>query len=55
MRRGPRRDRGPRDGKDQIHPRFARVVRQANCFQSIFGSQTSFDFISLSQVTSSPV
>ncbi len=40
---------------DQFHPRFARVVRQANCFQSIFGSQTSLDFIILSQVTSSPV
>jgi hypothetical protein len=40
---------------DQVHPRFARAVRQANCFQSIFGSQTSLDFIILSQVTSSPV
>jgi hypothetical protein len=40
---------------DQLHPRFARVERQANCFQSIFGSQTSLDFIILSQVTSSPV
>ena len=40
---------------DQIDPRFARVVRHANCFQSIFGSETSFDFMSSSQVTSSPV
>lgn len=38
-----------------IDPRPARVVRQANCFQSIFGSQTSFDFIIWSQVTSLPV
>jgi hypothetical protein len=39
----------------QIGPRSVRAVRQANCFQSIFGSQTSLDFISFSQVTSSPV
>ena len=42
-------------GSAQIHPRFARVVRHANCFQSIFGSQASLDFIIVSQVTSSPV
>jgi len=40
---------------NQLHPRFARAVRQANWFQSIFGSQASLDFIILSQVTSSPV
>ena len=38
----------------QIRPRFARAGTQ-NCFQSIFGSQTSFDFIIWSQVTSLPV
>ena len=44
---------GTVDGPDD--PRFARVVRQANCFQSIFGSKTSFDFIISSQVTALPV
>jgi len=38
-----------------IDPRSARVGHQANCFQSIFGSETSFDLRSWSQVTSLPV
>lgn len=42
-------------GTVQVDPRFARVVHQANCFQSIFGSQTSLDFIISSQVTGLPV
>ena len=40
---------------DPDRPRFARAGTQANCFQSIFGSQTSFDFIIWSHVTSLPV
>ena len=51
----PGTTRGLGRATDQIHPRFARVARQANCFQSTFGSQTSLDFIIFSQVTSSPV
>lgn len=55
MREAPGGTGGLGTETDQLHPRFARVVRQANCFQSIFGSQTSFDFIIWSQVTSLPV
>ena len=51
----PDTTRGLGTATDQIHPRLARVVHQANCFQSIFGSQTSLDFIIFSQLTSSPV
>ena len=51
--------RGPdpppvRGSRDLLPPRGPRAA-QANCIQSIFGSQTSFDFIIWSQVTSLPV
>ena len=55
MPEAPETTRSHGTATDQVDPRSARVVRQANCFQSIFGSSTSFDFMSLSQVTSSPV